>query len=256
MAIRKHRAGRHGWVARSLALVLILGLLGLSGGVIWLLTPQSLLPEATAATVSDSTVTVTVTDSEIAFDPAAFVSTVGLIVYPGAKVPATGYAPLARAIASRGYTVHLVPMPGNLALLAPDRAPAIALAHPEVTGWVIAGHSLGGVAAANYVARNPGAVQGLALWASYPVDDLSGQDLDVLSIWGELDRSRAEFDSLRTRSLLPASAQFLEIPGGNHEQFGYYTGQANDPPADLTRSEQQEAIVAAMVALLETVSDR
>lgn len=254
MVSRQRQLGWRGWVMRGLASILILGLLGLSGGVIWLLTPQSLLPEAAAATVSDEIVAVTVSDSEIAFNPAAPVSKVGLIIYPGAKVPAVGYAPLARMIASRGYATYLVSMPGNLALLAVDRAQAVQSAHPEIATWVVAGHSLGGVAAAQFASRNPASVQGLVLWASYPIDDLSSRDLAVLSIWGELDRSRANFDSAETRASLPADTEFIEIPGGNHEQFGYYTGQANDPIATVSRAEQQETIAEATIALLESLS--
>jgi len=102
MVSRQRQLGWRGWVMRGLASILILGLLGLSGGVIWLLTPQSLLPEAAAATVSDEIVAVTVSDSEIAFNPAAPVSKVGLIIYPGAKVPAVGYpGPRSRRSATR-----------------------------------------------------------------------------------------------------------------------------------------------------------
>jgi hypothetical protein len=40
------------------------------------------------------------------------------------------------------------------------------------------------------------------------------------------------------------------IDGGNHEQMGWYTGQPNDPPATISRDEQQRRIVAATVSLL------
>jgi hypothetical protein len=42
-----------------------------------------------------------------------------------------------------------------------------------------------------------------------------------------------------------------EIDGGNHEQMGWYTGQPNDPPATISREEQQARIVADAIALLD-----
>ena len=102
-------------------------------------------------------------------------------------------------------------------------------------------------------AQHPDSIPGLALWASFPNDDLSQRDLQVLSVWGALDSARDSMDSAQTRARLPADTRFVEIPGGNHEQFGYYTGQANDPVAEITRADQQAQIVAATVELLEAV---
>ncbi len=253
---RKRMIGARGWLLRGATLITIVALLGLSGGVVWLLTPQTLLPEAAAATVSDQVVTVTASDTEISFVPSVDTRRTALIFYPGAKVPVSGYAPAARAIAEQGFRVYLVPMPGNFALLAADRAADVQAAHPEIENWVVAGHSLGGVAAAQFAARNLSRVRGLALWASYPNDDLSQSGLQVLSIWGSLDSARETFTSDTTRALLPPGTRYIEIPGGNHEQFGYYTGQANDPQATLSRADQQAAIVEATVALLEAVDRR
>jgi hypothetical protein len=40
------------------------------------------------------------------------------------------------------------------------------------------------------------------------------------------------------------------IEGGNHEQMGWYTGQPNDPPATISRDEQQRQVVDATLDLL------
>ena len=53
------------------------------------------------------------------------------------------------------------------------------------------------------------------------------------------------------RANLPADAVFVEIPGGNHEQMGYYTGQPNDPPATISREDQQAQVAAATVTMLQ-----
>lgn len=256
MTVQKRRSRSRGWFLRVAAFLSIIALLAVSAGVIWLLTPQTLLPEAAAALVPGERVQVTVTDTVIALLPASGARATALIVYPGAKVPVTGYAPVGRAIAEQGFPVFLVPMPGNFALLDVDEASRVQAAHPEIERWVIAGHSLGGVAAAQYAARHLSTVQGLVLWASYPTDDLSTSGLKVVSIWGSLDAAAQTVDSADTRAKLPTDTHFVEIPGGNHEQFGYYTGQANDPVAEITRADQQAAIVEATVALLEQVDGR
>jgi pimeloyl-ACP methyl ester carboxylesterase len=142
-------------------------------------------------------------------------------------------------------------MPLNLALLGVERAADVQQAHPEITRWAIGGHSLGGVAAAEYAARYPGTIQGLVFWASYPASDVSGQAVPAASVYGALDTGRANFISAEARARLPVGANFVEIAGGNHEQFGYYTGQPGDPPAQIPRAEQQAQAVAATVQLLQ-----
>ena len=42
----------------------------------------------------------------------------------------------------------------------------------------------------------------------------------------------------------------VEIPGGNHAQFGNYGPQKGDPPASITAAEQQAETVAAIQAFL------
>ena len=98
------------------------------------------------------------------------------------------YAPAARAIASAGYLVVMVPMPLNLAVLAPDRALEVQKAFPTVRQWVIGGHSLGGAMAARFAYKHPERVQGLVLWAAYPPgsDNLSNSTIAAVSISGTL----------------------------------------------------------------------
>ena len=49
---------------------------------------------------------------------------------------------------------------------------------------------------------------------------------------------------------------FVEIPGGNHEQMGWYTGQPNDPPATISREDQQRSVAASTVELLRGLAAR
>jgi pimeloyl-ACP methyl ester carboxylesterase len=121
---------------------------------------------------------------------------------------------------------------------------------PGIVTWAVGGHSLGGAMAAQYAASHPGAVRGLVLWASYPAADLSGAPLRVLSILGSLDRGAAGFTSAATRAKLPADTTFVEIEGGNHEGMGWYTGQPDDPPAEISKADQGAQVAAATASFL------
>ncbi len=229
-------------------------LVALGVGLAFLATPAALLPEAEAALATTADVTYAEVNGWLVFAPTGAQPATGLIFYPGGRVPAPAYAPAAAAIAAAGFRVVIPPMPLNLAVLDIDVAAAIQAAFPEVTRWAIAGHSLGGSMAAEYAARHPGAVQGLVFWASYSATDLTSQPVRVVSVYGALESGRASFISAEARARLPGDVRFVEIAGGNHEQFGYYTGQPNDPAAQTPRATQQAEAVAATVALLEALA--
>ena len=229
-------------------MVALVGLL-IVGGAAYFAIPQPELPEAAAAQASTSEVTFELEDGRLAFRPTAQLPRVGLILYPGGKVSAGAYAPLAQAIAARGYLVEIVPMPLNLAVLGVDRAAAVIGAHPEIGRWAIGGHSLGGAMAAQYAA-NDDRIDALALWAAFSATDLSDRDLYVLVAYGSLDAGAAGFASDERLANLPATRTVKVIEGGNHEQMGWYTGQPNDPPATISRAEQQDRVVETTVKLL------
>jgi pimeloyl-ACP methyl ester carboxylesterase len=162
-------------------------------------------------------------------------------------------------------------MPFNLAVLGADKAGEIINAPPgfyatwsalltqvessAVKRWVIGGHSLGGAMAAQYSYKNPGSVKGLALWAAYPAgnNDLSGQDIAVISIYGNRDGVAAPDKVLAAKTLLPRTTRWVEINGGNHSQFGWYGLQPGDNEAGITRENQQSQVVKATVELLQQV---
>lgn len=233
----------------GIALLAIVGLFLVAGA--WYVQPQPLLPEAEASLASTAIVTFTETGAGLEWAPADGEYNTGLIVYPGGKVPAAAYGPLAQRIAEAGYLVVITPMPLNLAVFGIGKADEVIAAHPEVETWAMAGHSLGGSMAAQYVGGNPDAIDGLAFWASYAATDLSALDLSVLSTWGSLDAGAARMSGPEARAFVPADAVFIEIPGGNHEQMGWYTGQPNDPPALISRLDQQAQVAATTIAMLE-----
>ena len=80
-----------------------------AGAFLWYAQPVPLLPEATAALASTDAVEYEVAaDGTLLYTPRAAEPTVGLVLYPGGKVPPAAYAPAARAIAEAGYLVAIV----------------------------------------------------------------------------------------------------------------------------------------------------
>lgn len=238
-------------VALVLAAVGITAVIAILLSVVWLATPQPLLPEAEAALASTPTVTVTDDGGTLTFTPTAGANGRGLIFYPGGKVLPAAYAPAAQELADAGILVVIPAMPLNLAVLGSGAATEVIQMHPEIVAWAIGGHSLGGAMAGQYLADNPGAAVGLVLWAAYPAASVAGQPIVASSIYGTLDNGAAGFTSAETRAKLPGDTSFVAIEGGNHEQMGWYTGQPNDPPATISRVDQQAQVVAATRDLLD-----
>ena len=193
-------------------------------------------------------------DGRLTWTATASVPTTGLVLYTGGKVPPAAYAPAARAIAEQGFLVSIVPAPFDFAIFDTNAAAAVIADHPEISAWAVGGHSLGGASAALFVDGHPGAVDGLALWASYSSADISGEELRVASIYGSLDAGASTFSDPANLAKLGDDVTVTVIDGGNHEQMGWYTGQPNDPPATISREVQQEQVVTATVDLLRRIS--
>ena len=240
------------WWLLPLALVLVL-----AGFVVWASAAAAPMPEALAALESDTQVQVE-TEPWLIFRPADGQPSAGLVLYPGARVDPIAYAPAAHALAAEGYLVVLVPMPLNLAILAPNRVAEVMVAFPEIDRWAVGGHSLGGAMAARFAYQNPQMVQGLVLWAAYPAsgDDLSSYSMAAASIYGTRDGLATEEELAASRLLLPQDTAWLAIEGGNHAQFGWYGEQAGDGVATISRDEQQAQIISATGLLLSRLAER
>ncbi len=215
---------------------------GAAGFVIWCIAAPQYGEHAQAALQSDQFVTITEDDgfTYTPIDP----NGVGLIFYPGARVRPGSYAMEMHNIASQGYLVVVPKMPLNMAWSDIDRADDIMADYPEIETWVIGGHSLGGAMAGSYANKNAEKLDGLMFWASYPPksDDLSQSELPVISISGEFDglSTPAKIDA--SKPILPADAQFVQIKGANHAQFGDYGKQAGDDDATIPPEQQWDEI--------------
>jgi hypothetical protein len=224
------------------------------GFIVWAETPLGPMPESHQALISDSTVDVSAS-RWLAFAPHGLKADTGFIIYPGGRVNYKSYAPVAHAIADKGYLVIIMPMPLNLAVLGINKANATVKSYADIKAWAIGGHSLGGTMAAQFAHNNPAIIKGLVLWAAYPTsgDDFSKFDTEVATIHGTNDGLVSTSQIDESMKLLPKDTIRVEIQGGNHSQFGWYGSQPGDSPATISRQEQQEQTVNATMQLLAKI---
>jgi len=239
------------WILIALAIILA-GLL--IWGISWATYARPPLPEAMTALESDDRVEVS-QDPWLAFDPAGE-ETVGLIYYPGGRIDPRGYSNMMREIAEAGYLVVVPSMPINMAIFNTHAADEIIAHFSGIENWAIAGHSVGGTSAAIYTAKNPGKIAGLAIWASYPANsaDLSKLDLPVYMIYGELDEGVDRPVVEEKKVLLPPDTVYLEIPGGDHHQFGTYLVDPGVDRSTTPREIQQDLIIQGTLELLNSIA--
>ena len=180
---------------------------------------------------------------------------VGVVVQPGARVDPRAYARLWERVSAEGYLVVIVKQPLNIGFLALGAPGGILDDHPEIERWALSGHSLGGVAASEYVADDPDRVDALVLHASYPLGSLADRDdLVAASISGSEDGLSTPEDLEASRADLPADTVFTEVEGAVHAFFGDYGEQPGDGTAAIDREDAQEQIVTATLEALGRLS--
>jgi len=232
-------------------------LAGLAAGA-WFIRPQQVMERARESL--DGSPSVEVKEIELSGVKGFFVRPVSgggktnVIFYPGARVPPKAYVPVALDIAREGYGVFLLRMPLNLAVFGWKKARKIINSRDDYRRWVLAGHSMGGAMAARFISSTDYPVQGLVLWASYPPEKAKfPSSLSVLSITGERDEVISRDKLERSRNQLPGSAEFVEIEGANHSQFGWYGFQAGDGKASISRDRQTELVARLTVDFLDSL---
>ncbi len=165
-----------------------------------------------------------------------------LIFYPGGKVEATAYIPLLKEISARGITCVLVKMPCNLAVLNANAADSVFGKLPNITRWYIGGHSLGGAMASSYAAKHKDKIQGLILLGAYIYGDFDSDS--ALIVYGTED---VHLDT----SKIDPNGNVVVIQGGNHAQFANYGAQDGDGVATISREEQQDIAVEAILSFID-----
>ncbi|MEF9992685.1 MAG: alpha/beta hydrolase [Romboutsia sp.] len=223
------------------------------GFLLW--SNKTYKPKKLAKQALISSETVEVKDfGDISFIPKKVNATKGFIFYPGAKVEPEAYAPICRDIAENGYQVIVAKMPLNLAVFSPNKGEEIMKEYPNIESWVVGGHSLGGVMAADFASKN-NLVDGVVFLASYSNGgELKNLGKDVLSVWGSKD-GILNFDKISiSKEKLPDYTKYVEIEGGNHSQFGDYGTQSGDSDAIISQEEQMEITSSSIVEFLKSIN--
>jgi hypothetical protein len=99
--------------------------------------------------------------------------------------------------------------------------------------------------ASSYVNKNSDKLMGLVLLGAYPIND---SDLPTLAVYGTEDNGLdiSKLEGVENR---------LELIGGNHAYFGDYGEQKGDGVASMTRDEQQELTIAAIIDFIKGSSE-
>lgn len=189
---------------------------------------------------SNSIVDVDITDNFFLFTPKKEVNDV-LIFYPGAMADPKAYVPLCRKIADNNVKVYLIKMPWRLASKGYNKPKELLLFADTTKRYILSGHSQGAKMAAQFVYENPTLIDKLILIGTTHPRDISLADskIPVMKIYGSKDGVADEKTILNNKSKLPPTANFVEIEGANHAQFGYYGFQLGDNTATISREQQQ-----------------
>jgi hypothetical protein len=246
---RTKRRGRRTlwWTLGSIGALLIVSVIGI---VIWSQVGVSMAePEPLAAVRDDPGIRLTDTSSGIVMEPAGGTATgEGLVFIPGGKVDPWAYASkLSGLVRDAGVTVVITKPWLNLAFFDVRPLSTFTGLAPDVVGWMVGGHSLGGVRACMMATD----AEALVLFASYCSADVSGSGLPVLSLSGSEDALSSPQDIANARELLPDDASMVEIPGASHSSFGDYGLQPGDGTPTIGDEEMIGQITATVGALAE-----
>ncbi len=176
-----------------------------------------------------------------------------LVIYPGGLVRPQAYQWLGTALAPAGVETVIVRFPLDLAVTGVNRADDVIARYAQGRPVVLAGHSLGGAMAAQYVSGNPGKVRGLILMGAYPAGNVSlkGQtNLAVLSLLAEHDTVAKASDVRDGLTRLPADAKLVTVRGSVHAFFGRYGPQKGDGVPTVSRADAEAQTVRAMLTFL------
>lgn len=164
----------------------------------------------------------------------------GVLFYPGAKVETEAYLPLLNQFREAGYLCVLIEMPFHMAIFDTDAALDGIEACEDIDHWFLMGHSMGGAMASQFASEHPEELEGLVLLGAYPYKEFD----PTLVVYGSLNTSVAE--------KLDGTETVVCLEGGNHAQFGNYGLQKGDPAGEISRQEQQDKTVEAVLPFMES----
>lgn len=224
----------------KIILIAIISLMVLLTGVFFIYVSDYYRADDVVIAVMQTEETMVIHDNLTILSPTTSSDT-ALIFYPGAKVEHTAYIPILEKLRQHGITCVLVKMPFNMAIFEPNAADKVFSELPNIENWYIGGHSMGGAMASSYAANHKDRVKGLVLLGAYIYGNVSPEN--ALTIYGTLNSSLEEH--------INYTENIVIIEGGNHAQFGNYGEQKGDLPATISREEQQDIAVEAILNFIQ-----
>lgn len=156
----------------------------------------------------------------------------GIVIMHGALILPQSYAKTAAYFAGRGYTVYLPVGAARLSINAVATAADI-IRESDLPTWFLIGHSMGGMASLEVVARDDTKITAAALWAAAMPSDYSATDIPLLYLWGDTDGLLPQERFKDARENLPDDVEYVTVAGANHKNFALYTHQFFDRDATL-----------------------
>jgi hypothetical protein len=237
------------------------GALLLAGVLVYVYVESRATAEARHALRSDAAIRVTVRPDDVLFEPSAGPpAAAGLLFLPGTPVDPIAYAPIARAIAARGYPAAILFLPRRGLAPADSRRLAVrageAMRALGAKRWVLAGHSRGGEFACRLVLNDPARYAALVLIATvHPQSfSLGNAAVDVIQVSGDRDGTTSDEWLAAARARLPASTRQVVIAGANHSQFGFYGRHPFDGTPTISHTKQIAQTVDILLAALGDAS--
>jgi len=180
----------------------------------------------------------------------------GIIYYPGGLVNPIAYATFAENLALHVQASVFVIQPlFNLAITNIQAAQQVITAYPNLTTWIVGGHSLGGSTAAFFAAEQMNQVAGLFFLASYTTEQANFDEsfLPIMSIIGSGDTVLNMDTYVASKRYWSQSVTEIIIEGGNHAQFGHYGPQRGDGVATISVEDQQSQVLSALQTWLTPI---
>lgn len=179
----------------------------------------------------------------------------GVVFLPGWRIEPPAYVPLLGQVVAAAeeagvpVAVGVPTVPLNTAFLDRGRAEDARVAIEAVVGepsqgWVLGGHSLGGLVGATVIEEQPDRWRGWLSWAALvPRDvDLAGTGVPALVVAGGVDDVVPATELRAALARLPATAELVVVDRMTHQQFGRY-----DDAVPGTGPGSDDATAAALV---------